>query len=266
MLRRIFATGLVRFERSGEIRKVDLQALRERCRLGEKEFAGQNVTQAEHIEFGPRWRSLRRIYFGQAEAVSLTELPEPFSADLDTLRCHPALLDMATGSALYAIPDYPQTHDVYVPVSYRSLALFGALGRRCYCHIRPARSNTASGETASFDLTVINDDGVVVAEVAEFVFRRLPSTKILNAGIPDCCTGAAANGSPISLSTVEIEPEAALEAFAAISAGGAFHRLSWRPRGQLSASPGPPRRFRTPREQRRSYTKPRSCGAGGLSK
>ena len=85
---------------------------------------------------------------------------------------------MATGSALFAIPDYPQTHDVYVPVSYRSLALYGALGRRCYCHIRPARSNIVSGETASFDLTVINDDGVVVAEVAEFIFRRLPSTKI----------------------------------------------------------------------------------------
>ena len=236
---KIFATGLVWFERSREIRKVDLQALRERCRLGEKEFAGQNVTQAEHIDFGPRWRSLRRIYFGQAEAVSLTELPETFSADLDTLRCHPALLDMATGSALYAIPDYPQTHDVYVPVSYRSIVLFGGLGRRCYCHIRPARSNTVKGETASFDLTVINDNGVVVAEVVEFVLRRLPSTKMLNDGIPDCCTGEAANGSPISLSTVQIDPEAALEAFAAISADGAFHQVIVAPEGTTFGEPRP---------------------------
>ena len=234
-----FASGLVRFEGSGEIQKVDLQALLERCRLGEKEFAGQNVTQAEHIEFGPRWRSLRRIYFGQGEAVSLTELPEALSADLDTLRCHPALLDMATGSALYAIPGYPQTHDVYVPISYRSLALFGTLGRRCYCHIRPARSNMVSGETASFDLTVINDDGVVVAEVVEFILRRLPSTKMLNAGIPDCCIGEAANGSPISLSTVQIDPEAALEAFAAISADGAFHQVIVAPKGTTFGEPRP---------------------------
>ena len=259
---KIFATGLVRFERSGEVRKVDLQALRERCRLGEKEFAGQNVTQAEHIEFGPRWRSLRRIYFGQAEAVSLTELPEPFSADLDTLRCHPALLDMATGSALYAIPDYPQTHDVYVPVSYRSIALYGALGRRCYCHIRPARSNTASGETASFDLTVINDDGVVVAEVAEFVLRRLPSTKILAAGIPDCCAGAAASGSPISLATVEIEPEAALDAFAAIAAGGAIDRVIVAPPGTTFGEPRRATAVSHPGQQRRSHTKaPRRTGS-----
>ena len=255
---KIFATGRVRFERSGEARKVDLQALRERCRLGEKEFAGQNVTQAEHIEFGPRWRSLRRIYFGQAEAVSLTELPEPFSADLDTLRCHPALLDMATGSALFAIPDYPQTHDVYVPVSYRSFALYGALGRRCYCHIRPARSNTASGETASFDLTVINDDGVVVAEAAEFVFRRLPSTKILAAGIPDCCAGAAASGFPISLAPVEIEPEAALDALAAIAAGGAIDRVIVAPPG---ATFGEPRRAAAVSHSRTAAAKPYESAA-----
>jgi hypothetical protein len=34
-----------------------------------------------YFEFGPRWKSLREISFGEEEALALLELPEEFAGD-----------------------------------------------------------------------------------------------------------------------------------------------------------------------------------------
>jgi acyl transferase domain-containing protein/thioesterase domain-containing protein len=178
----ICATGSVRSLGAAVPGAIDLAALRAQSNLRELSFGpdAQNVKQAKHIDFGPRWRCLRHVHLGAEQAVSELELAAEYASDLASYRLHPALLDAATGSAMFTIPDYDRTEDLYVPVSYRRLRLYADLPRRCWCHIRWPRDNSMEKEVARFDITIVDDDGAVIAEIEEFTLRRLRSTAILS--------------------------------------------------------------------------------------
>ena len=103
-----------------------------------------------YFEFGPRWKSLREISFGEEEALALLELPEEFAGDWVDYHLHPALLDMATGAAFLLIADYELSDDMCLPVSYKRLTFRAPLPRRVYSHIRLKR---AESDIAVFDLT-----------------------------------------------------------------------------------------------------------------
>ena len=57
-----------------------------------------------------------------------------FSADVATLRLHPALLDMATGAALYLTKDYDSTDDLFLPITYKRMRVYRTLART---HVQP---------------------------------------------------------------------------------------------------------------------------------
>ncbi len=133
----------------------------------------QNTKQAKFLYFGPRWRSLRRIHFGERELISFSELPEEFTSDLESVGLHPALLDVATGSAMFAISGYEKTEDLYVPILYQRLRVYGALPRHCYAHITWTTDNNIQDEIVTFDLTLLDERGAVLATANEFVLRRV---------------------------------------------------------------------------------------------
>ncbi len=81
---------------------------------------------------------------------------------------------------MYTIPNYDQTEDLYVPVAYRRLRLFADLPRRCWCHIRWPQGASVEKEAARFDITITDERGAVIAEIEEFMLRRLQSTAILS--------------------------------------------------------------------------------------
>lgn len=188
---------------------IDIEKLLRACSLGEISFGqdGRNATQAGHIDFGPRWRCLKRIHLGEDEALSVLELPREFASDLNEHRFHPALLDAATGSAMLTIPDYASTAEFYVPLSYKRITLFSPLPGRCYCHIRGRRANTVQREVATFDMTVLDETGRVIAEVEEFALRRLAGVTALPAAPSEPARRGAGAG---------IDTETGLAAFAAI--------------------------------------------------
>ncbi len=213
----ICATGSMRPLGVAAPHPIDLTALLAQSNLHELTFGpgAQNPKQAKHIDFGPRWRCLRHIHFGADQAVSELELAEEYAPDLTTYRLHPALLDAATGSAMFAIPDYDRTEDLYVPVSYRRLRLYADLPRRCWCHIRWPQDNSIGKEVARFDITITDDDGAVIAEIEEFTLRRLQSMAIL-------AVDAAARSTPADAT---IASAIGAAAFAAIVEGPALAQI-----------------------------------------
>jgi len=227
-----FGAGSVRSLHAVTPGTIDLAALIARANLRQLTFGPneQNEKQARHIEFGPRWRCLRQIHLGANEAVSSLELPEEYAADLETYRLHPALLDAATGSAIFTIPGYDQSDDLYVPVSYRSIRVFGDLPRRVWCHIRWPETNHAEKEVATFDFTIADECGLVVAEIQEFTLRRLAGAAML-AG------DATARALPAVDAT--IASAAGVEAFAAILAGAPVSRILAVPAGLRLEEPPP---------------------------
>ncbi len=167
-------TGIIAACHSRPSATVDRAAIVARCRVREIVFDEQNRTRQERqFEFGPRWRSLRRLHLGKGEGLAEIELDEKFSADVATLRQHPALLDMATGAALYLTEDYDHCDDLFLPISYRRMSVYRPFPARMYSHVRGRQENQRRSEVETFDFTIFDEQGQVLAEIEGFSVRRI---------------------------------------------------------------------------------------------
>src|SRR5256885_6920677 len=168
------ATGLISRTASKPPKKCDLASLAAKCSRKEIIFDAEHRTfQEKFLTFGPRWRNLKSIRLGEGECLSSLQLSPEFHSDLSAYTIHPALLDLATGSALYLIGDYASSDRLYLPISYRRLVIHGRLPGRIYSYIRSVRPNRASDDIAAFDITVLDESGSPLIEIEEFSLRKI---------------------------------------------------------------------------------------------
>ena len=160
-------------------RRLDIEAILLRCRDREEILNG--FMKQEFLDFGPRWSNLKSIRYGRAEALVALELSADLAGDLDTYRLHPALLDMATGSAQGLIPHFDRQKDFFVPFSYGRLLLRGALPRKLFSHVRLAEGG--GKDMAIFNVTLIDEQGLEIAEITDFVMKRVGDSAVM-AGPP----------------------------------------------------------------------------------
>jgi acyl transferase domain-containing protein len=159
--------------------------IRARCSSRRIDFDEQHRTRQErYFDFGPRWRNLRSLHIGEREALAELQLGQNFSADIETWPVHPALLDLATGSALYLIQGYEESEAIYLPLSYKRITLYRPLPARFYSHIRCRQEHTTQREIATFSFTLLDGDGHVLAEIEEFALRRIAATSDSPAPVP----------------------------------------------------------------------------------
>jgi acyl transferase domain-containing protein/thioesterase domain-containing protein len=166
------ARGRVSARQAAPPPALALADVRERCGARVVECAPDHRTrQEQHLDFGDRWRTLRRLMFGADEALADIEIDARFAGDLEQFGLHPAMLDMATGFGLPLLEGYGDDHGLYVPLSYRSVVVHGALPSRFVSHVR--RLGPSHRGVASFAITLAGEDGRRLVEIEEFLMRRL---------------------------------------------------------------------------------------------
>jgi acyl transferase domain-containing protein len=167
-----YASGRARYLYDQTAPTIRLNEISANCSNREIGFANQRTKQEKYFQFGPRWGNLKRIQLGRNEALVTLELDQEFRRDLETCCAHPALLDLATGAALYLIPGYESSDDLYLPFSYEKLTIWSRLPARCYSHIRFRHRN---GEQAIviFDVSIIDVTGCVLIDIEGFAVRRI---------------------------------------------------------------------------------------------
>jgi len=156
---------------------LDIAGIAARCGpANQAEGTGRlRSPQEAHLNFGPRWRVLTSTALGQDEGLAHLALPEGLQKDLEAgYHLHPAMMDLATGWAMELIEGYQASH-LWVPVSYRSVRVYGPLPPKIVSWVRNAGDNRAEGETASFDVTIATPDGKICVEVEGFSIRRMES-------------------------------------------------------------------------------------------
>jgi len=169
-----YATGQIARAKQAAPAPRRLGEITGRCRRRTLAFDDDHRTKQEQFfRFGPRWRNLKTIQFGENEAIATLELRPEFSSDTSAFRLHPALFDLATGASLYLIENYEQTSSVYLPVSYKKAAIYRCFPAKLYSHIRSHGRNVASQDVASFDITLLDEQGHVLAEIEEFSLRLI---------------------------------------------------------------------------------------------
>ena len=154
---------------------LNLAAISARCNLREIVFNDNNRRRQENeFDFGPRWRSLRRLRIGNGEALAEIELDNRFSSDLDGIQFHPGLFDMATGAALYLTENYDTSTALYLPITYKTIRAWHPLPARFFSYIRPKSESSVRGEVITFDLILLDPENRVLAEIDGFCMRRIP--------------------------------------------------------------------------------------------
>ena len=152
------------------------------------------VEQSTHVDYGPRWKNIKRVLFGSREALVTIELPEAFSADLECYMLHPATLDMATGSAQALIRGRDGHRDFFVPLSYGKVRVHAPLPAKFFSHIkvRDQQEETQKG-IAVFDITILNEDGLEVVEISDFVVRQITDIAKIVGEVGQCRGCVATN-------------------------------------------------------------------------
>src|SRR5689334_16721523 len=158
------AIGRVAYAQASPPKKYDIAGIIERCneRLIE---APKDYPEDD----GPRWRTLKAIYLGRRELLISLELAEEFSSDLDHFKLHPALLDIATGIA----KNYLGEGAYYLPLLYKRLVMKKPLSTKLYSYVRCKGDENADKETMSFDITILDETGLELLEIEEFIVKRV---------------------------------------------------------------------------------------------
>jgi thioesterase domain-containing protein len=125
----------------------------------------------QFVDFGPRWSNLLRARYGTGQALIELELPDALRADLRDHPFHPALADMAIGSAQRLIPGFDPSTQFFVPISYDSVDFHAPLPERFVSHVRYVGGS--AGQTAVFDVSLAEETGRVLVEVRGFTMRRV---------------------------------------------------------------------------------------------
>lgn len=161
---------------------TDIAAVQHRCTTDTESAGGKSTlrtTQEAHLEFGPRWRVLKRLQHGPLEAIAELKLADEFINDLDTFQLHPGLLDIATGCAMKLIPGYADqetAQNLWVPISYRSFRFYEPLPNSIVSIVSLSGNTSAQSDFVAFNVTLCDQQGNVLAEVRELSLRQLHGT------------------------------------------------------------------------------------------
>ena len=118
---------------------------------------------------------MRNAWFGDGEAFAELALAEAYADDIQHVRLHPALLDLACGFALPLVEGDGED-GLYVPMSYQHVRVYDRLPSRVYSHVR-LRHDSGQEDVALFDVTITDELGNVLLEIDQFAMRCIPDSR-----------------------------------------------------------------------------------------
>lgn len=120
------------------------------------------------LTLGARWRSRDWMRYGENEGVARLELPHEHISDLDLYHFHPALMDLATAFLYNRFSE----GNGYMPFSYDRISIKKTLSPVIYSHCKLAKPLSGDREFLTFDLTIYNEAGEELVDIAGFTMIR----------------------------------------------------------------------------------------------
>jgi phthiocerol/phenolphthiocerol synthesis type-I polyketide synthase E len=207
--RREHARGYVRWATGERPADVDLDAVRARCTTIDTDVSLQDSASGL-LTFGSRWSSLRAVHTGPAEQLAELEVGDTVRGEQAGFGLHPALLDEAT-----AFGDFAGADGRYLPLGYGRLIVHQPMGARVLSHLRHRTAGTP--ELLTCDLTLLDPSGAVVAEISDFMLRRIDADEM--AGTVDAAPQVSQAAADDDRTEVGIRPVDGGEAFARLLGG-----------------------------------------------
>ncbi|MEP7121035.1 MAG: type I polyketide synthase [Byssovorax sp.] len=147
------------------------QLVQERCPTEVEGAVHYARMEARHIQYGPAFRGVERIWVGPGEALGRVRLPEQ-AGDASAYRMHPALLDACFQIATVLVgTDEPE--DTFVPVAIDRLRLRERIHGDVWVKVSLSAAGPGADGNPVMDLAVMNEEGLALLEIAGLRVQRL---------------------------------------------------------------------------------------------
>ena len=118
------------------------------------------------FRFGPRWDSVRATWKRGGRVLAHLQCPPGVDREESAYGLHPAMLDNAVNLL-------SQDSGTYLPYVYKSFLLYRSMPESFYSLIRTLRDDGPDGETITFDVDLVDADGVVFGEVTDYTVKKV---------------------------------------------------------------------------------------------
>ena len=163
----IHVEGKVRAVSVKDIPSYDISGIMQDASMQEIiEDAGRKII----VETGPRWTDVKkRLYGGRnGKYLAYFEMSDHYGEDFKEYYLHPSLMDRSINAVNRLIGE-----GGYLPLSYKSMIVYGPTPKEFYSYLRRHDAEKGTGETASFDISLIDKSGKVFAEIKDYVIKKV---------------------------------------------------------------------------------------------
>lgn len=127
------------------------------------------------------FQAVQKLWQGDGEALAQIQLPEKLSAEAEKFHVHPVLMDAALHFWRVALPgQLEQIADdsFYLPMAFNRIRCYRKLEGHLWSHITYLSDIEENSNLRSFDFSVFNSDGEIVAEVQGLNFKLTTSASL----------------------------------------------------------------------------------------
>jgi acyl transferase domain-containing protein/acyl carrier protein len=124
------------------------------------------------FDYGEQFQAIARLWQQEAQSLGSVRLPLPLTADASKYLLHPVLLDACFQILGTNFPDGGQ-QDVYLPVGVEQLQVYQRAGSSLWSRIEKIEFQDVKQQHLQADLSLVNDDGELVAKITGLSFRRI---------------------------------------------------------------------------------------------
>ncbi|MFZ0877988.1 MAG: SDR family NAD(P)-dependent oxidoreductase [Candidatus Acidiferrales bacterium] len=155
---------------------AQIDEIRDRC---SRELSGEKFYEemsARGVEFGPRFRNIKRVYCGESEALGEIAWPAEMRDEAAKYQMHPALLDACLQVAGAALPHGEQKlrdDEMLLPIGLERLVMFGRIDAGVWSHAKVQSATGDSGDCMKADIRVIARTGEIQAAIEGLQLKRV---------------------------------------------------------------------------------------------
>lgn len=132
------------------------------------------------LEYGERFRGLQGLWRKEnsGSALGKVALPAALAREAKDFPIHPGVLDACFQIIGAALPQHSVDENIYMPVRVDDFRVYHRPEQTVYCHIQMREAGTE--ELLNADLTLMNDQGQIWAEMKGLRVRRLNQQVLQN--------------------------------------------------------------------------------------
>ena len=154
---------------------IDVDAIKRKS----KRLSGEpleNYFTGMGFQFGPAFRVFNELYCSAGEALAFIALPAELASAAGSFLLHPALIDGVLRTTV-GIGE-PQRYAGYMPlpVALQRMEIHRPVNADCCVHASLSPENSDDSQIRHFDITVMANDGTVLARLRNFMTRLVATT------------------------------------------------------------------------------------------